>query len=138
LHQNHFDCHTFAAKPKMITMKKMIGTFTAIFFLLITTLLAESKSTPAPNAAATAVVSGQVLDMATGEALAGASITIDGTETKTFTDFNGRFSMNGLVPGKYNIKVSYISYDEVTIEQVYLNSTSDNLKVKLATNGNKQ
>jgi hypothetical protein len=128
-------CYTFAANLNMIKMKKAIGILSALIILSAFTLFAESDGNPV-EAAPTAVVTGQVIDMATGEGLAGASITIDGAETKTFTDFDGRFRMNGLLPGKYDIKVSYISYEEVTIEQFNLTGVSETLKVKLASNGN--
>lgn len=88
-----------------------------------------------PKAASHAVLSGVVLDLATGEGLAGATVMIEGTQTKAFTDMTGNFSINGLNPGTYDIKVNYISYEETKLERVNLDEKPDPIEIKLVNNG---
>lgn len=75
----------------------------------------ENKETPAT--APSVSVSGSVVDMATGEALTGVEISVEGTDTKVYTDFDGNFSISNLKPGDYNIVASYISYKKSLVEE---------------------
>ncbi len=63
-------------------------------------------------------IEGVVFDKKSGETLVGAQIILEGTTTGTITDFDGRFKLEGVQTGKYNIKVSYISYNPVVFESV--------------------
>ncbi len=116
-------------------MRKTISVIVTLLFFSATSLIANSEggelSAPAPLN-----MSGQVIDKVSGEGLAGATLTIEGFEEKIFTDFDGRFTLNGLMPGKYDIKVSYISYEDVTLKQFALFG-NEKLEVKLAANGEK-
>ncbi len=57
-----------------------------------------------------AVISGGVYDAETAEALSGAEIKIEGTDYKAYSNFDGNFELNNIVPGKYTIHVSFVSY----------------------------
>ena len=61
-------------------------------------------------------IKGQVTDAVTGETLIGANVLIQGTLTGTITDLDGNYELKGLAPGKYNIVVSYISYDKQILQ----------------------
>lgn len=63
-------------------------------------------------------IRGKVIDKQTGEELIGATILIDGTTTGTITDFDGKFSIDKVEPGKYKIRCSYISYETIYAEGV--------------------
>lgn len=67
-------------------------------------------------------ISGKVTDAQTGEPLIGANIIVVGTSLGAATDVNGDFLITNISPGKYNVKASYIGYQEVTIAN--LNVTS--------------
>lgn len=56
-------------------------------------------------------ISGQVIDQKTGESLAGALVQLEGTDIKTYTDFEGKFSFENITPGNYVVNVSMISYN---------------------------
>ncbi len=56
---------------------------------------------------------GVVLDKQTNESLAGVAVHIDGQ--KVYTDFDGNFSFNHVSKGKYEVKISMISYQDQTI-----------------------
>jgi hypothetical protein len=73
----------------------------------------KTTETPAP---ATITVSGNVVDMVTGEALTGVEIMVEGTETKVYTDFDGNFSISDIKPGEYNLVASFISYKKSLVE----------------------
>jgi len=119
-------------------MKKFI--FVSFLLLFVTasfTVSATNDSKPEAKAPATLTsMSGLVLDAATGEALVGAVIEVEGTDLKTYTDLEGKFSLENVKVGEYNIKVNYISYCEKTVEKVKLNTETEGLQVKLNPEGN--
>jgi len=57
---------------------------------------------------------GSITDDKNKEALAGATIYIDGK--KYYSDFDGNFSIPNMKPGKYQVKVELISYKSVIVE----------------------
>ncbi|MCD6065444.1 MAG: hypothetical protein K0S33_270 [Bacteroidetes bacterium] len=83
-------------------MKKALVLF---FFSLTTWMFAQ---TPAG-------LHGKVADAATGETLAGASISVQGLGTFT-TDFDGYFDLTSLQPGTYKVVCQYLSYSNKTLE----------------------
>jgi TonB-dependent receptor len=62
--------------------------------------------------AQTGIVEGTITDAKTKETLVGASILVQGTSTGTITDLDGKYSLQGLTSGNYNLIISYISYDQ--------------------------
>ncbi len=68
-------------------------------------------------------VTGQIVDKNTGEALAGVLLKIEESGSTLYTDFEGGFELTDIYPGKYNIKVSFISYRP---EKVELDLNGDN------------
>jgi TonB-dependent receptor len=63
-------------------------------------------------------VSGQVKDSKTAETLPGANILIEGSSTGAITDFDGKFVLESLNAGNYDIRVSFISYDPILFKGV--------------------
>jgi len=59
-------------------------------------------------------LTGSVLDDKNKEALAGATIYVDGK--KYYSNLDGDFSISDMKPGKYQIKVEFISYKPVVME----------------------
>lgn len=81
---------------------------------------------------ANSVIFGEVLDFNTGETMAGVTVKIEGTDLKTYTDLDGNFEFNGMMPGDYNLVFSFISYNNSLVEQLEVEqSESKSLKVKL-------
>lgn len=75
----------------------------------------ESKNT---RVAASGAISGVVLDKEFNETLPGAAIQIVGTDGGTITDMDGNFSFNNLAPGKYTLRISYISYEPKEVAEI--------------------
>jgi outer membrane receptor protein involved in Fe transport len=65
------------------------------------------------------IVRGTVIDDATGETIIGANVVIAGTSTGTATDLDGQFSIE-TAPGVYELAITYISYQTLTISKVVL------------------
>lgn len=66
------------------------------------------------------IIRGLVIDDATGEYLPGVTIFAEGTNNGTLTDLDGKFNLS-IDPGKYNIRVSFISYESLIINNVLVN-----------------
>ena len=100
-------------------MKKIASLIVIIFSVSILFATNDNKQTDKSNKVNLASVSGKVIDMETGESLAGACITINETGIKFYSDLDGNFSINDLNPGKYTITVSLVSYspkESITVD----------------------
>jgi outer membrane receptor protein involved in Fe transport len=78
------------------------------FFLLILTTLIQAQN---------GFIRGTILDASNGETLPGSTIAVDGTTFGTITDLDGNFNLS-IPPGVYTIKVSFISYETLTVNNV--------------------
>ena len=72
-----------------------------------------------------------MVDLTSGESLAGVEIRIEGTDHKAYTDFDGNFEFTGIKPGKYNIIASYISYKGSLIENFSADQENHEVNIKL-------
>ncbi len=61
------------------------------------------------------LIVGSVVDGESGEPLIGVNVVIEGTIKGTATDIDGYYSIRDVLPGNYNIVVSYISFATQTI-----------------------
>lgn len=96
--------------------------FTIIAVILSISLFRSAN--PQTNDA-TGSISGKIIDAITGEPVIGANIIIEGTMLGSATDLDGHFSIRRVPPAIYNIIISYISYQKLTIKDVVVNSGSD-------------
>ena len=93
---------------------------------------AYSSGGPNNPPIANAEITGQVNDNATGESLAGVIVAIEGTDQTTYTDLDGNFKFKGMLPGKYNLVFSYISYNKSLVENLDITeSEKEIIEVKL-------
>ena len=70
-------------------------------------------------------IRGSVFDASTGEMLPGVSVFVEGTTRGTLTDLDGKFNLS-MPPGEYDLKISYISYQTLSIEKVKVKSAAVN------------
>ena len=56
------------------------------------------------------VITGRMTDRESAHQLAAAHVTVVGTQVGAGTDENGEFSLNGLQPGRYELRFSHVGY----------------------------
>lgn len=111
-------------------MKKLA--FASILALFTIVAVAKEKnSKPVEAELATVEISGSVADNLSGESLVGVEVKLEGTDLKTYTDFDGKFSFN-VKPGEYKVVANYISYQKKT-EVLNLSENKNELKINLQT-----
>lgn len=89
---------------------KQIFIIPVLMILLSSTLLAQFGT-----------IQGTVTEMETGEKLVGATVRVllDSTmKSGAYTDDEGNFKVERLVPATYDLVISYVGYDPVTIQGV--------------------
>ncbi|NOX47984.1 MAG: carboxypeptidase-like regulatory domain-containing protein [Chlorobi bacterium] len=91
----------------------------------------KTVKSPEPSSVETMSISGTVLDMVSGETLTGVQISIEGTNIKTYTDFDGNYTVKNLAPGKYNIIASYVSYNKSLVENLSLKKKNQKVEIKM-------
>ena len=117
-------------------MKKVI--FAILFALVATSTFAEktdNKSeikTETKSDAAVLSLSGNVIDEVSGEALVGVQVQLQGTDVKTYTDFDGHFVIENLKPGQCKLVASYTSYNK-NEKSFTINSKTNQVKIELQT-----
>jgi outer membrane receptor protein involved in Fe transport len=67
-------------------------------------------------------IAGTVTDKQTGDPLSFANVLVVGTGMGTFVKDNGGFSIDGVPPGTYTVKVMMMSYKPETRENIVVNS----------------
>jgi uncharacterized membrane protein len=109
-----------------------------IFFASAVSLLfvlggSLTYATGPENAKETKLVSfsGVITDSETGESLAGVLVKIEDTGNVAYTDFDGKFEISDLAPGKYNVNTSMISYQSNKIDIELNGEKTDDLQIKL-------
>jgi 5-hydroxyisourate hydrolase-like protein (transthyretin family) len=93
---------------------------TSIFLAGIIMMLVLAVNTSAneleKETVASVALTGKVIDLNTGEPLAGVKVGIENIEDSFYSDLDGNFIINGLIPGKYKITSSLISYESKKVE----------------------
>jgi hypothetical protein len=113
-------------------MKKVL--VAALLILSVVAVNAKDSDTKTKTAdtdkAATMLLAGTIADELSGESLVGVEVKIEGTDLKTYTDFDGNFSFAGVKPGEYKLVTNYISYQKKS-EVLKVNSNENDIKIKL-------
>ncbi len=63
---------------------------------------------------------GKINDAKTGEELIGVTVTIEGTNLGTTSDYEGNFKLQNIKPGTYNVVFSYVSYAKKTLQGIVI------------------
>lgn len=104
-------------------MKKVI-VFIVALVLSVNIYAADKNSKEKRTENSSAVTfSGIVSDEKTGELLAGVEVRIAGTDQKTYSDFDGKFTFSNVKPGSYNLVASYVSYNKASLTEVGVRET---------------
>jgi hypothetical protein len=76
-------------------------------------------------------IKGTVLDTDL-EVLAGAKIEVVGTDIVVYSDLEGKFTIEQLKPGSYQLLISMVSYQVLEVEEITLNSPSSSSEMKFS------
>lgn len=113
-------------------MKKII--LSALFTVTMLIALAGGEKTSdmkSPEANVNTIsLTGDVFDVNTGEPLTGVEVSIEGTDHKAYSDFDGHFVIENVKPGSYNLIASFISYKKSFVEN-YQPDANKELNIKL-------
>ena len=81
-------------------MKKiLIGFLSLLLTVAVTAKENEVKKESATDTPASVALVGSITDANSGESLVGVEVKIEGTDLKTYTDFDGSFTFNNVKPG---------------------------------------
>ena len=109
----------FSAKAGSVSFR--LFRFACLFLLLFAWAEASAQNT-------TASISGSVKD-SEGEPIQSAAVLVTNNETGAFygtvTNRFGIFSVSGLKPGKYLVKISFLGYQEVAYDNVVVSLGKD-------------
>ena len=88
--------------------------FIFVTFVLLSVFAFASTEKDSEKSVETVQLTVSVVDDKNKEALAGATIYVDGK--KYYSNLDGDFFISDMKPGKYQIKVEFISYKPVVVE----------------------
>ena len=88
--------------------------FRKIFIIIVLFSLVGSVAI----AQTTGRIIGKVVDGQTGEVLIGANVIVVGTSLGAATDVSGEFLISQIPPGTYNLRATYIGYQDVLLKGV--------------------
>ena len=112
-------------------MKKiLIGFLSLMLTVAVTAKENEAKNASSADNAASVVLVGSISDATSGESLVGVEVKIEGTDLKTYTDFDGNFTFNNIKPGEYKVVANYISYKSAS-KSLEASNKNNELKLKL-------
>jgi len=95
-------------------------------FLLSSTTKKENDEKPASVS-----MTGKVIDHKSGEALAGVLLEFEELGARIYTDFEGKFQLNDLAPGRYYLTTSFISYDSQELDLELVSENTEPVKIEL-------
>lgn len=112
-------------------MKKAIFAIAMVLTVLIVNARGkENKVINNTDNTASVALAGTITDVNSGESLVGVEVKIEGTDLKTYTDFDGNFSFSNVKPGECKVVATYISY-QACAETTSNTSKENKLDMKL-------
>lgn len=76
---------------------------------------------------------GKIMDYATREPLAGAVISVLGTDRRQVSDAEGNFLLDGLPPGRHLVSAEYLGYEPRTDSVTVFSQETVDIEVRLTT-----
>ena len=94
--------------------------------------VSASKKSPGTSGPSTRMsFSGVVIDKNSNEKLAGVTIQMPETDQKIYSNSKGEFTLDGIEPGTYRVKINCISYKDKEISVKVSRSQKDKVKILL-------
>ena len=113
-------------------MKHKALLLVAVIVTIISIEGIAAKKGPKTSAPATqSSLSGVVLDKDSNEKLAGVMIQLASTDQKIYSDSKGEFTLTGIEPGTYKVKINCISYKDKEVSIKITKSENEKLKILL-------
>lgn len=106
--------------------------FVPLFLILSSFgLPAEEPGTasPSPQSTKPGILAGRVMDESTESPLAGAMVLIQGTELGASADDEGRFTVEPVPPGIYNVRFVMMGYESRVVNTVVVNPGRTTIRV---------
>ena len=91
-------------------MKGLLAHAFLLFAVFLSPLSAQAQETGS--------IAGTLVDSETGDPLIGANAQVPGTSLGAATDVQGRYRIEGLEPGAYDLAFSYVGYQKKTVTGV--------------------
>ena len=103
----------FVSKAQRRLRQGAGGTQRTLRSVLLLSLLLASPAALRAEEPGSGAVAGTVVSEAEGRGVPGATVSLAGTETLTFTDAVGRFQLEGVAPGTVELVVEAPGYSEI-------------------------
>lgn len=103
-----------------LSLQKIVFCLTLLLGLF-NNLLAQNKP---------GTIAGKIIDKASGEALIGATVMVEGTDNGTVTDIEGNFTLE-LNPGTFILVCSYVSYQNEKVQVAVKSGEVTNLNLTM-------
>ncbi|GAF01850.1 carboxypeptidase-like regulatory domain-containing protein [Saccharicrinis fermentans] len=107
-------------------MKKALLLFAMVTFMSMSSFTGEKNNKAKATVVAKTSINGSVMDETTGETLVGVEVILEGTDLKTYTDFDGHFTFDGVSVGKYTVNAKLISYNEIKGRELKVEASTHN------------
>ena len=99
-----------------------------------TALVLVAVALPGLASAQDGKLSGTVTDAETGESIPGATVVLVGTQQGVATDEEGRYVIIGIVPARYDVRVSFVGFTTQVVQGVLVTANrTTTLDVELTT-----
>jgi len=85
----------------------------------------------------TGTISGKIVGKTGNEILTGANVIVEGTRFGATADLDGNYTIKNLPIGKYNLKFTYISYNQLSVEGVEVKA-GETIKIDVALESSAQ
>ncbi len=73
--------------------------------------------------AQTGVISGRVYNSINNEPIMFANVVLEGTTQGATTDLDGNYRIENLVPGLYNVQITYVGFNDLTIPEIEVSNS---------------
>jgi hypothetical protein len=103
--------------------QKIVLSIAVVFMSLSIGMAKDTSKEPVSGNSMNAQVSGLVIDKKTGEFLAGVLVKIEEVNQEVYTNFEGKFEFNNLKSGNYSLSCNLITYQNLKIEDVAVESS---------------
>jgi len=97
---------------KILYTTRLLKNWLSLFLFIPMSIMAQNG-----------IIKGKVSDKASNEPIPFANVLVLGTDFGANTDENGLYEITGLIPGLYNIRVSFVGYEDATTFEIQVTNS---------------